>query len=160
MKINKLVMRIKLILKKILNIFIYGNLFKSSSTNCNLNESLTNIQEDNIKNIKDPQELAALQKSLDELIEAHNNRPISESIMNLHNNFSTLDRQAERVLEKLKNSQISNNQIIEQMVNTSNDSNFSLKSIVGIFDFVSKNKDYYIKLQGYRYYYSLYYRFI
>lgn len=138
-------MRIKLILKRILNIFICSNLFRSSSTSANLNETLTHMQEDNIQNINNPHELAALQKSLDELIEAHNNRPLSDSINNFHNNFAPLNRQAERFIDKLKTSHTDNNQIIDQMVNISNDSNFSLKSIVGVFDFVSKNKDYYIK---------------
>nr|YP_009693761.1 hypothetical protein [Inonotus obliquus]BBN21287.1 hypothetical protein [Inonotus obliquus] len=137
--------KIKLMLKRIINIFIPSNLFRVSPTSSKLNEEGVNLQDANrTLKIDDPQALESLQNSLNELIDAKNKHKMAEMIEDFHQSFSSLDRQADRGLNRLENSGPQYNELVKHVdnaVSSSSDSGFSWNSFVGIFDSIKKNRN-------------------
>nr|YP_010470516.1 hypothetical protein N4M07_mgp048 [Inonotus hispidus]UVF38004.1 hypothetical protein [Inonotus hispidus] len=138
----------KLMLKRMLNIIYSSILFRVSATSSNLNEEGVNLQKtDRIYNLNDPQTLENLQNSLNELIEVKNKYKLTETIADFHKNFSSLDRQADRVLKRLEQLGPQYNELVKNVdsaVNSSSDSGFSWNSFVGIFDSIKNNRNNFI----------------
>ena len=138
--------KIKLILNKI---FFVSILFRASATGGdlnipNLNEEGVHIQDTEAAHrIQEFRTLAKLQRGVDEMVEANNNRSLEELIRGYHQSFtSVLDRQADQFIKSLQNSDSNTGQVLTEIDKFTEISNpvSSLKSAVGIFDFVKKNK--------------------
>lgn len=139
--------KFKLILIRIFNIFICNILFRASATGGDLN--IPNLNEDGVHtqdtewthNVEEFRILARLQGGVDQILEAHNNRSIQELITGYNFSNPTLDRQAQQFINRLNNSDPNINNVVTDMTN----SNYSLKSVIGMFDFVTKNKSSFVE---------------
>ena len=77
-------------------------------------------------------------------MEANNNRKFSDLIKGYHNKFPELDRQTDQLMNRLKSYDKNNSRILTELSDATGEtssSSISLKSFVGIFDSVKKNRN-------------------